>query len=71
MSGNFKLAINLGEDAMKDPAHVAEALREVATHIEEMIPVGSVSEKKNIMDDNGNTVGSWTYFNEGEDEDDE
>lgn len=69
MSGNFKMNITLGNDSMKEPSHVAEILRQVAYHIEENIASGAASMKRDILDDDGNTAGSWSYFNEGDDDD--
>lgn len=72
MSGKFGLIIELGNEAMKDPAHVAEMLREVATHIIETVTADAeVDIKIGIVDDNGDSCGQWKYefTPEGDDED--
>lgn len=50
----FHLRIELGNDAMREPDDIARALRSVAQQIESSH--GAVGA---IMDDNGNTVGSF------------
>lgn len=68
--GKFVLNIELGDDAMQEPAHVAEALRELAERIDELEPDETDASGK-VLDDNGNTVGEWTYENEGREGDDD
>lgn len=70
MAGKFKLSITLGDDAMQEPAHVAEALRELAMKIDDLA-ARETAAKGGILDDNGNRVGEWTYENEPEEEDDD
>ncbi len=70
MSGSFKLSLELDNDAMKEPSHVAAALHEVATALNDL-PADRESAKGNILDDNGNLVGKWTYENEREEDDDD
>lgn len=70
MAGKFKLSITLGDDAMQEPAHVAEALRELATKID-ALGVRETEARGGLLDDNGNRVGEWTYENEPEEEDDD
>jgi hypothetical protein len=53
------LEIELGNDAMRLPAHVAEALAAVAKQVPHVIMSKGISTK--IKDANGNTVGSWSY----------
>ena len=68
---HFKLSIELGNDAMESPAHVAEALRELAVVIDRLDPHGS-SAKGKVYDDNGNLVGKWDFTRpEVDDEEDE
>ena len=51
----FKLEIQLGNDAMRTPANVSAALKEVCHRM----PKGA--EAGIIRDVNGNTVGSWEF----------
>ncbi len=55
----FILEIDLGNDAMQLPAHVAEAVANAAKQIPHVIPIKGGSVK--IRDANGNTVGTWGY----------
>jgi hypothetical protein len=50
----FTLKIRLGNDAMQDPADVAEALERVARELRD-----SGFRPTRIKDLNGNTVGEW------------
>lgn len=59
MATKFVLEIELGNDEMKLPAHVAEALAAVAKQVPHVIPLKGSSVK--IRDVNGQTVGSWGY----------
>lgn len=49
----FRLALELGNDAMREPEHVADALEQVAERLRE----GATSGR--VRDENGNTVGRW------------
>ncbi len=51
----FTLSIKLREDAMQSGADISRALSRVA----ELVAIGESS--RAILDDNGNTVGSWQY----------
>lgn len=66
----FKLAIELGSEAMESPAHVAEALRELATALDRLPPSGPSSSGR-VYDDDGNYVGQWTLRKPGSSEEDE
>jgi hypothetical protein len=50
----FVLTIEMGNAAMSDANDVAEALRELADHLQDDSAGG-------IRDENGNTVGSWKF----------
>ena len=53
----FTLTIELGNDAMQDKHDVTRA-------IEDMLATGAISggwTKGKIFDDNGNTVGEWSF----------
>lgn len=67
MAGKFTVEINLGNDAMEGPMELAEALRELATRVED-IDLDEAQEEGTILDDNGNEVGTWSYENELDDE---
>lgn len=54
MQDTFALNIELGNDAMQDGSDVADALIDVADRLRAGGTSGSV------IDDYGNTVGSWT-----------
>lgn len=51
----FKLSIQLGNAAMSEPEHVAEALLSISQAIEDGERDG------NIFDGNGNHVGRWAF----------
>lgn len=68
MDGTFKIKIEMGNDAMQTPRELAQALREVAAEIEG-IDLRETKSRR-ISDDNGNTVGKWSFDGEDEDEDD-
>lgn len=51
--------IELGNDAMKLPQHVADALAVVAKQVTHVVMAKGMTTK--IKDENGNTVGSWGY----------
>lgn len=52
----FTFEITLGNDAMKDPADVAESLERVAQTLRDY---GFECEASTILDANGNRVGTW------------
>lgn len=68
MPGRFKLSITMNDDAMKEPAQVAEALREVAGVVAHL-PTGALKKSGAVVDDDQNSVGKWEYVGE-DDEDD-
>lgn len=70
MTGSFVLRIDLGNDAMESPAHVAEALRELALRIDEL-PPDATARSGRVIDDNGNVVGKWAYKADTEEDTDE
>jgi hypothetical protein len=53
------LEIELGNDAMRLPAHVAEALAAIVKQVPHVIMSKGISTK--VKDANGNTVGWWGY----------
>ena len=55
----FVLEIELGNDEMKLPSHVAEAVAAVVKQVPHVAPIKGGSVK--IRDKNGNTVGTWGY----------
>lgn len=68
MAGKFKLSITMNDDAMKEPAQLAEALKEVAGVVAGL-PTGALKKSGVVVDDDQNSVGKWEYVGE-EDEDD-
>lgn len=56
----FVLKIELGNDAMQTPNDVADALRKLATRLQDCIWSGDPTALERIRDANGATVGSWT-----------
>ncbi len=54
MFDRFELKIDLGNDAMQGGPDVARALRKVADRIED-----DLEARGKILDDNGNTVGTY------------
>ncbi len=55
----FVLEIDIGNDDMRLPTHVAEVLATVAKQIPHVVMIKGVTTK--IKDINGNTIGSWSY----------
>jgi hypothetical protein len=53
------LEIELGNDAMRLPAHVSAALAAVAKQVTHVVMAKGMTTK--IKDENGNTIGSWGY----------
>jgi Flp pilus assembly protein TadG len=53
MPQDFKLSIELGNDAMQTAEDVANALQDIADEL------ASGASDGHIRDDNGNTVGTW------------
>lgn len=58
MDGTFRLAIELGNEAMSTPEDIVSALEDVAQEI------GFGRLEGSIRDGNGNTVGTWDYKGE-------
>ncbi len=67
MAGKFTVEIELGDGVLSTPQELAEALRELATRIED-IDIDETQEDGVILDDDGNEVGTWEYENELEEE---
>ncbi len=61
MNKKFVLTINIGNDAMHNSRHVADALCNVVASLTEFSRIEGDSGR--IQDVNGNTVGEW-YFTE-------
>lgn len=55
MEGTFVLKIELGNDAMRTPRNLADALVLVAVKLKHVKGIT----QGNILDINGNSVGSW------------
>ena len=55
----FVIEIDLGNEAMKLPQHITEALAAIAKQIPHVVVMKGSSTK--IKDLNGNVVGSWGY----------
>lgn len=55
----FKLEVELGNDAMKSPAHVANKLMELSRRVRGAKLQDGEGAK--VMDDNGNSVGRWGF----------
>lgn len=53
MTGEFRVSINLGNDAMRKAEDVAEALEKVAKKLREQAVAGTISDR------NGNYVGQF------------
>lgn len=70
MNGTFTLNIDLGNDEMQNPQHVAAALRELANKLDQL-DTSTTQAGAKILDDNGNDVGKWEYEAELEDDDEE
>lgn len=58
-ANKFVIEIDLGNDAMRLPQHVQEALANVAKKIPHVAMSKGVTSK--ILDANGNQVGTWGY----------
>lgn len=55
----FILEIETGNDTMKLPQHIADALAAVAKQIPNVVMMKGISTK--IKDVNGNSIGTWGY----------
>ena len=55
----FKVTIMLGNAAMSSPADVAKALRNLAGKVAKLS--AHLPDSGKIMDENGNSVGRWSY----------
>jgi len=60
----FRLSLYLGNDAMRNPSDIANALREAAENIEEMTGLWDMSMSQNIKDKNGNVCGRFAIKNQ-------
>lgn len=57
----FKLEIELGNEEMQSPEHVADALEHLAEVLRENSENVLRNEKQSIFDVNGNDVGYWRF----------
>jgi hypothetical protein len=57
----FHMFIELGNAAMSSNEDIADALREVADRVESSGDSAPPRVGASIRDDNGNTVGQWTF----------
>ena len=64
--GSFKLEIELGNDAMRSPFHIARVLEAIAKRLDRKDDHDH--ESRAINDNNGNRVGVWTYENDDEED---
>jgi hypothetical protein len=62
----FTIEITLGNDAMQQATHLAEALYDVSLVLREHLPSGEIRsiDGAPIRDENGNTVGRWEVSND-------
>jgi hypothetical protein len=58
-ASKFILEIELGNDAMKRPSDVSNALSKIAEQVKHVAGLKGITTK--ILDVNGNSVGSWGY----------
>lgn len=58
-ANKFVVEIELGNDEMKLPSHIAAALAAIAKQVNHVAMAKGVTTK--VRDENGNTVGSWGY----------
>lgn len=58
-ANKFVLEIEIGNDAMKLPQHIAEALAAIAKQVPSVIMMKGMTTK--VKDANGNSIGSWGY----------
>jgi len=56
---SFRLSLYLGNDAMRTPSDIANALKEAAENIEQMAGLWEMSMSQNIRDKNGNVSGRY------------
>jgi hypothetical protein len=62
MTDRFTIEIDLGNEGMEAPSDVAQALRKIATRLDDATDMPLAQHPGiggNVMDTNGNTVGSW------------
>ena len=55
----FVLELEIGNEAMRLPQHIADALVAVAAKLPHVAPMKGISSK--ILDANGNVCGKWEY----------
>ena len=65
----FELEITLGNDDMRTPADVADALERVASQLRVPCIASQGESHQTLRDGNGNTVGGWTLRLPAEEED--
>ena len=58
-ASKFVIDLDLGNDAMKLPQHIADALVAIAKQVPNVVIMKGISTK--IKDVNGHVVGSWSY----------
>jgi hypothetical protein len=61
---SFRLSLYLGNDAMRTPADIANALRSAANEVDQMSGLWDMSMTQNIRDKNGNVSGSYAIKNQ-------
>lgn len=55
----FRIEIELGNDAMRTNADIIRTLKRLAGKVRQLADGG---EERKILDDNGNTVGKWGFY---------
>lgn len=58
-ASKFVIDLDLGNDAMKLPQHIADALVAIAKQVPNVAMMKGISTK--VKDVNGNTIGTWSY----------
>lgn len=61
---SFRLSLYLGNDAMRTPSDIADALRQCAEDIEQLSGLWDMSMSQNIRDKNGNVAGRYAIKNQ-------
>lgn len=61
---SFRLSLYLGNDAMRTPSDIANALRQSADEIDQMYGLWDMSMSQNIRDKNGNVAGRYAIKNQ-------
>jgi len=58
-ANKFVIELDLGNESMKLPQHIVDALTAIAKQVPNVVIMKGISTK--VKDVNGNTIGTWSY----------